>query len=701
MSDKIGERHLARRAILYVRQSSAQQLANNEESRRLQYAMRERLQTLGWRDVEVIDEDLGKSAAGSVDRSGFRRLVADVSLGLVGVVAAREVSRFARNSRDWQQLIEICRVVDTLLVDHEAVYAPRSGNDRLLLGLKGSLNEYELDLLRLRGLEARKEKAGRGELVASVPIGYRVTDDGRLEKTPDMRVRQMIELIFAKFFELGSARQVMLWLSASGMQVARARDRRGTVEWKDPTADYVIRMLTNPAYAGAYVYGRTTKRSRVVDGQLRSSIGRVRRSEWPVLLHDRHEAYISWQQFERVEQMLTKNAQARSGHGAARRGCALLAGLMFCRRCGLRMGVSYSGSSPYGRYRCDAANMRHGATKCISFSTLDVDEHVARQLIAVVQPGAIEAARVAWEHDAAGNNRALEALELRAEQARFEASRAERQYNAVDPDNRTVARELERRWNVALELAHALEQQVIDARAIEPRAAATALDMDEYLSLSRDIERVWSADTTEIALKKRIARAVIEQIWTDVDDVRREIVLIVHWKGGAHCELRVRKRYIGDRGGKTAPDVVEAVRALARIMPDQQIALWLGRAGQRTPSGAHYTRALVASVRHLRGIEAYSKDRQRDGDWLTCEQAAKMLRVHGKTVRRAAGRHELPALRPLPNGPWIFARNDIVAAVAGRHAAAHTDRRCRIRGVDTSSEQFMLEIPNTSRGDAS
>ena len=216
-------------------------------------------------------------------------------------------------------------------------------------------------------------------------------------------MRQMIELIFSKFFELGSARQVMLWLLASGMQVAITSDRRGTVEWKAVTADYVTRMLTNPAYAGAYAYGRTTQRSRVVDGQLRSSTGRVRRSEWPVLLHDRHEAYISWQQFERVEQMLAKNAQARGGHGAARCGSALLAGLVFCRRCGSRMGVAYSGASRYGRYRCDSANMRRGAPKCISFSALDVDEHVARQLIAVVQPGAIEAARVAWERDAAGH----------------------------------------------------------------------------------------------------------------------------------------------------------------------------------------------------------------------------------------------------------------------------------------------------------
>lgn len=695
MSERISERHLARRALLYVRQSSAQQLANNEESRRLQYAMRERLQTLGWHDVEVIDEDLGKSAAGSVDRSGFRRLVAEVSLGLVGVVAAREVSRFARNSRDWQQLIEICRVVDTLLVDHEAVYAPRSSNDRLLLGLKGSLNEYELDLLRVRGLEARREKAGRGELVAGVPIGYRLTDDGRIEKTPDVRVRQMVELIFAKFFELGSARQVVLWMLESGMEVAVTRDRRGTVEWKAVTTDYVTRMLKHPAYAGAYAYGRTTQRSRIVDGQLRASTGRVRRSEWPVLLHDRHEAYISWQQFERVEQMLAKNAQSRGGRGAARRGNALLAGLVFCSRCGSRMGVSYSGSSPYGRYRCDAANSRSGAPKCISFGALDVDEHVARQLIAVVQPGAIEAARVAWERDAAGHDRALVALELQAEQARFKASRAERQYDAVDPDNRTVARELERRWNTALESAASLEQRVVDARATRAGAAASAPDLDAYHSLSRDLERVWSDDTMDATLKKRIVRAVIEQVWTDIDDARREIVLIVHWKGGAHCELRVRKRYSGDRGGKTAPDVVEAVRALARIMPDQQIALWLGRAGMRTPSGAHYTRALVASVRHLRGIDAYSKDRQRDGDWLTCEQAAKLLRVHGKTVRRAAARNELPALRPLPNGPWIFARQDIVAAASARQAAGQTDRRRRIRGADPSADQLTLEIPNT------
>ncbi len=696
MSEKIGERHLMRRAILYVRQSTAQQLAHNEESRRQQYAMRERLQALGWRDVEVIDEDLGKSAAGSVDRSGFRRLVAEVSLGRVGVVAAREVSRFARNSRDWQQLIEICRIVDTLLVDQETVYAPRLSNDRLLLGLKGSLNEYELDLLRLRGLEARREKAGRGELVAGVPVGYRVSDEGGLERTPDRRVRQMIALLFAKFFELGSARQVMLWLRASRIQVAANRDRQGTVEWKDPTAHYVYDVLTNPTYAGAYAYGRTQQRTRVVDGQLRSTATRVRRSAWTVLLHDRHEAYISWAQFERVEQMLTKNAQNRGGHGAARRGSALLTGLVWCRRCGHRLGVNYSGSgAAISRYTCDATNGRQGLPKCMSFSAVDVDAHVAQQLLAVVQPGAIEAARSTWINEAGARDQALEAIERQAEQAHYQARHAERQYNAVDPDNRTVAGELERRWNAALELAQSIDQRLTEARATRQRPEAQPPDVNAYTALGQDLEQVWTADTTDIALKKRIVRAIVEQIWADVDEGRRDIALTIHWKGGAHTELRVRKRRTGEHRHTTAPDVVDAVRGLARILPDQQIAAWLGRAGLRTPTGAHYTRALVASVRHLRGIEACSEERRRAEGWLTCDEAAALLHVAPKTVRRAAARHDLPAIRPLANGPWIFARSDLVGTVTAERVATRARGRRNNQDAGPTPDQLSLDIPST------
>jgi DNA invertase Pin-like site-specific DNA recombinase len=695
MSEKIGEQHLARRAILYVRQSSPQQLAHNEESRRQQYAMRDRLYLLGWRDIEVIDEDLGKSAAGSVERSGFRRLVADVSLGQIGAVAAREVSRFARNSRDWQQLIEICRVVDTLLVDHDTVYAPRLSNDRLLLGLKGSLNEYELDLLRLRGLEARRQKAERGDLIAGVPVGYREGEDGRLEKTPDARVRQVIELTFAKFFELGSARQVMLWMRELAIQVPVNRDRHGRVIWKDVTAEHVYRTLNNPVYAGANVYGRKKRHARVVDGQVKFTEVRQPRDKWPVLLKGHHEEYITWEQFERAKDMLSKNAQNRGVTGAARGGAALLGGIVWCRRCGHRLRVGYSGTrNRVGRYTCDDANNRAGDPRCISFSAFDVDVQVAQQVLAVVRPGAIEAARSAWLEDTGARDAAVEALELQLQQARYQAQRAERQYDAVDPENRTVALELERRWNAALDAVRAIEQRIAEATLARDRAVASPPDAGSYLDLARDLNRVWNAPTSDLTLKKRIVRAVVEQIWADVDDARSEVVLVVHWKGGAHTELRVAKRKTGQRRNTTPIEVVEAVRTLTRVMRDEQIARWLGRAGLRTPSGAHYTRALVASVRHLHGIQACSVQRGHD-EWLTCEEAAALIQVDPKTLRRAAQRKEIPAIHPLPNGPWIFARSDVVGTEAAARIAARARAHRQGRNAGPVRNQLVLGIPRT------
>jgi DNA invertase Pin-like site-specific DNA recombinase len=693
MSEKIGERHLARRAILYVRQSTAQQLVHNDESRRLQYAMRERLRVLGWREIDVIDEDLGKSAAGSVERNGFRRLMADVSLGQVGAVAAREVSRFARNSRDWQQLIEICRVVDTLLIDHDAVYAPRIGNDRLLLGLKGSLNEYELELLRVRGLEARREKAARGELVAGVSVGYRRTDDDGIEKTPDARARQVIELVFAKFFELGSARQVMLWLRGERIQLPRNRNQRGDLLWKDATYDDVYRMLTNPAYAGAYAYGRKAMRSRIVDGQLRSGVSRQRRSDWSVLLHDHHEAYISWKEFERIEQMLSKNAQGRGVQGAARSGSALLAGLVWCRRCGHRLGVNYSGTKQsIRRYTCDERNARHGAPKCLSFSAIDVDAEIAKQLLAVVQPAAVEAACRASMEATGVRDHAIEAVELQLQQARYQAQRAERQYDAVDPENRTVALELERRWNAALDLVRSLEERALTMRAARGRTEKP--DAAKFSDLADNLDCVWNAVTTDMALKKRIVRTVVEQIWADIDDANAEIALTVHWKGGAHTELRIAKRRSGDRRVSIAQDVVETVRLLARVCNDHEIAQWLGKAGIRTATGMNYTRALVASLRHTRGIEVYSAERSRAQGWLSLAEAAALLDVSPKTLRRAARRKDVLSLHPLPNGPWIFAKSDLATMAAARVTTSARERRERRRAGPISG-QLPLTILDT------
>jgi hypothetical protein len=357
------------------------------------------------------------------------------------------------------------------------------------------------------------------------------------------------------------------------------------------------------------------------------------------------------------------------------------------------MGVNYSGTTPtVRRYTCDAANGRLGAPKCLSFSALDVDAEMTRQLLAVVQPGAIEAAQRAACTDSVTRDQALEALELQAEQARYEVQRAERQYNAVDPEHRTVARELERRWNAALEQAHSLEQRLSDARAPHTHAAVEPPDPAAYTALAQDLERVWSAEATDVVLQKRIVRAVVAQVWANVEDTRREIVLTIHWQGGVHTELRVRKRRTGEHRHRTAPDVVDAVRGLARILPDQQIAAWLGRAGLRTPTGAHYTRALVASVRHLRGIEVCSEERRRAEGWLTCEEAAALLQIDPKTLRRAAARNDVPALRPLANGPWIFSRGDLIGTTTGR-VALRTRRAGE--GAGPPLNQLSLDIPAT------
>lgn len=660
MSEKIRTQHLERKAILYVRQSSPYQVIHNLESQKLQYAMETRLRQLGWHEIEVVDEDLGRSAAGCVTRVGFERMVAEVCLGKVGAVAAREVSRFARNSREWQQLVEVCRVVDTVLIDQEMVYAPRLSNDRLLLGLKGSLNEYELDLLRQRSVEARREKARRGELIVSAPIGYIKSEDQRLEKDPDLRVQQAILLVFRKFTELGTVRQTLMWFLEHGLEVP-TRTPRGETRWKRPVYRSMHRMLTSPVYGGAYAYGKTEHLTGYDGGRPRHVCRRKPRDQWLALIPGAHEGYVSWEEFERIGSAIRENTQGEQQPGAVRNGQALLSGLLRCSRCGRKLTVRYTGNGhDVLRYSCIRGWLDNGEPRCIAFGGLTVDEAIAREVLRVVQPAAIEASVLAGEERARQRDDVIEALERDLEAARYAAERMQRQYDAADPENRLVAAELERRWNLALQHVREIEVRIEQhGVAIDSGPAPCR---EDFHQLAHELEAVWADPVTSARLKKRIVRTLIEEVLADVDSSAGELILTVHWKGGVHTELRLPRRRRGQSSTQTPRELIEAVTVLACICSDDVIAGVLNRNGHLTGRGNRWTRERVTALRSHHRIACYKPENRQL--WINLTDAAALLDISPRTLRLAIDRGEIPADHPFADGPWVISRDILEAKAA-------------------------------------
>jgi DNA invertase Pin-like site-specific DNA recombinase len=655
VSTKITAEHLNRGAVIYIRQSTLGQVANHTESKRRQYALAETARTMGFGSVGIIDDDLGKSGSGLVERPGFQKLVASVCTGSVGAVFCIEASRLARNGRDWHHLIDLCALVGALVIDPDGVYEPRLVNDRLLLGLKGTMSEYELSLLRQRGLAARDSKAKRGELRFALPPGYCWNELGRIEMDPDDRIRETIQLVFRKFRELGSARQVFLWARLAKIQLPVQRQGHLTrrIEWHPPAYHTVSLFLHHPMYAGAYVFGRTTQRTRVVEGRARKTEGHHKPMQaWNVLLRDHHPGYISWAQFEENQKMISENAhmQKRMSKKSARGGRASLTGLLRCGRCGRMMRVFYGMRSGHAhRYQCRGDDGHVGAGLCVGIGGKRVDQAVAAQIIEAVSEHAIEAAIRAAQQAAHADDDVRQALARELEEARYEASLAAKRYEVVDPTKRLVARELEARWNASLERVAQLQERLdrLDADG----AGRPPIDRAALMALAYDLPSAWNAPGTDPRTKQRLARILIQEVVIDLDDESNEAVVTLHWNGGRHTEVRVARVRTGQYPSDRHPSPVEVVRKLGGQWPDRQLAVTMNRMRCKSSDGESWTTVKVRMLRERLHVAVFDEHAPRIKS-ISVDETATRLDICVGSVHRLIREGVLPAKQAMPSAPW-------------------------------------------------
>lgn len=694
MNPKITPEHLSRDAVVYVRQSTPGQVLEHTESKRRQYALADSARQLGFVSVPVIDDDLGRSGSGLVERPGFQKLVAAVCGGTVGAVFCIEASRLARNGRDWHHLIDLCALVNTLVIDHDGVYDPRLINDRLLLGLKGTMSEYELNLMRQRGLAARDAKARRGELRFALPPGFCWDELGRIEIDPDERVSDAIRLLFRKFHELGSVRQVFLWASQAAVKlpVLRQSSTGSRIEWREPAYHTVLQVLKHPMYAGAYVFGRTTQRTEVIDGRARKSVGHQKSLEaWNVLIRDHHPGYIPWEQFEANQKMLNENAhmQQRTARKSARGGRALLTGLVRCGRCGRMMRVFYGMRSGHAhRYQCRGDVQGEYKGMCVGVGGVRVDRAVAAQILEAVAGHAVEAALMALEQVARADDDVRKSLERELEQARYEASLAARRHAAVDPDKRLVARELETRWNAALGRVAEIEMSI--AQLVTAATARPEIDRGALMALANDLPAVWNAPSTTMRTKQRLTRILVQEIVIDQKEDAQEVVVTIHWTGGRHTEIRITRVRSGRYPEDRHPSPVEVIRNLGGQWPDRELAVTMNRMRCRSAEGTTWTAVRVRELRERMGIAPFDPNQPREAT-ISVDETARRLKICVGSVLRLIRERILPAEQLMPSAPWQVpvAALDTEAVKIGVRAVIER----RPRNFEVYQDERTLKLP--------
>jgi DNA invertase Pin-like site-specific DNA recombinase len=606
-TSKIQGHHRERLAVVYVRQSTPRQVRDNIESTALQYQLVHRAVELGWHQdrVLVIDDDLGQSAETASQRVGFQRLLAEVGLNHVGLVLGIEMSRLARSNKDWHQLLELCAVFQSLLADQDGVYNLTDYNDRLLLGLKGTMSEAELHLIRTRMEQGKRHKAERGELFSLLPIGYVYLAPGEVAMDPDQQIQSVLHLVFDKFAQLGTGRAVVHYLRQHEIHLPVRRYnglRPSPLEWHLPTDVMVYRILKHPIYAGAYVHGRRIlDPQRKQSGQSRSGVVTVPMDQWQVLLRDHLPAYIPWEQYLANRGRLRQNVSGWDTVGAPRQGMALLGGLLYCSRCGYRMQVHYP-AVHRGVYRCTHFERSGEQERCPSFPAAHLDALVSQQLLRALEPAALELSLQACANLEQERQRLHRHWQQQLERARYQAERAKRQFDAVEPENRLVARELESQWEKALLDQRQLEEEFARSQQSLP-AAPTRADLEAIRALAHDIPQIWDASTTTAVDRQIVLRQLVERVQVQVQGTSEVASVAIHWKGGfvsEHPLHRPLARY-GQMGDyQRLLDRLKQLRATR--LTSAAIADRLNAEGFRTPKGKAFSAWIIRTLLSREGL---------------------------------------------------------------------------------------------------
>jgi DNA invertase Pin-like site-specific DNA recombinase len=671
-SSKIKPAHTQRAACVYVRQSTPGQVEHNRESTARQYALADRAAQLGWpkEQVVIIDEDLGLSGSTTDKRSGFARLTSEVALAHVGIVLGLEVSRLARNNADWYRLLELCGVTDTLIGDNEGVYHPALFNDRLLLGLKGTMSEAELHIIRARLDGGIRNKAARGELRRGLPVGFIWGEQaGEVLFHPDEAVTSAIGTVFERFAEFGSARRVWLWFRSEGLsfplQTAPA-GMPGPIRWVAPTYHALHQILINPVYAGAYTYGKT-KYERYVDehGTVKKRIRHLPMDQWAVLIQDHHPGFIDWASFQANQARLDSNTrpQPHQAGGALREGSALLQGLVSCGHCGRRLHVHYRGRNSAPGYHCAGKDLVNGrGVYCLNVGGMVIEQAVANAFLEAVTPAAVEATMLSVQQLQANHNAALSQWRLEVERTRYEAERAERRYRAVEPENRLVARGLETEWENRLRDLAAAETELRRREQQRPNPISPE-QLKRIQMLGSDIRQVWVAPAITDRDRKELLRTLLEEVILNLQRAEGHAHLTLRWRGGAITVLDVPVPRFKPMGPRTDEDTISLLRRLAALYPDEVIAGILNRQGRKTATGDRFTANQVGSLRRYRNIPRFQPSAEPPtGELVSIRKAAQILDMNTSSIHRWLADGFIAGEQITPGAPWQIRITDELRA---------------------------------------